>query len=86
MSRGIKRKLSKVSMRLMKEISDMSNGGKYAAGLASEGYLGGYWAAISDVMLALEGVQPNRRFWDDDMWDDKAVANALRPTPSASGK
>lgn len=54
-----------VRQNLSKEISDLAYGGKYAAGLASEGYSGGYRDALDDVMLLLNGVTPNRRhYWD----------------------
>jgi len=62
--------LQKVQAEVDKEISScaqgVSGGGIYARGLASEGYAGGYKDAISDVMLALNGVWPNSRyhFWD----------------------
>jgi hypothetical protein len=40
--------------------------GKYAAGLSSEGYAGGYRDALDDVMLALSGIRPKRRnYWQD---------------------
>jgi hypothetical protein len=71
MAKGIKRKLYKVYDNVSKEIADFSRNkdgqdGFYARGLASEGYNGGYRDAISDVLLALNGVNPNRRFW----WED----------------
>ena len=36
--------------------------GIYAAGLASEGYDGGYRDAMSDALLILAGVEPQSRF------------------------
>lgn len=39
---------------------------KYASGMASEGYNGGYRDALDDVQLLLGGVTPNRRGW----WDE----------------
>lgn len=39
----------------------------YATGLASEGYVGGYRDALSDVILAMNGVRPDRRGW----WENK---------------
>lgn len=40
-----------------------SRGGIYAGGLAGEGYNGGYRDALSDVILALNGVTPDRNGW-----------------------
>ena len=52
--------------RVRKEISDLALGGKYAAGLASESYSGGYRDALYDVQLVMNGVKPKRRdYWDD---------------------
>lgn len=37
----------------------------FGAGLASEGYAGGYRDALSDVSLLLDGLIPTRRnYWD----------------------
>jgi len=42
-----------------REISDnAAHGGRFAAGLAGEGYAGGYLAALSDVQLLLNGAPP----------------------------
>lgn len=49
------------------DINKLSVGGKNASGQASEGYVGGYYDALCDVLLALYGVQPNRRGW----WGEK---------------
>ena len=40
-----------------------SKGPNFAAGLASEGYVGGYRDALSDVILAMNGITPNTRGW-----------------------
>lgn len=38
--------------------------GKFGAGLASEGYAGGYRDALDDVLLVLNRVMPRRRgYW-----------------------
>lgn len=37
------------------------DGSKYARGLSSEGYMGGYAAALNDVLLLLDGVEPDTR-------------------------
>ena len=44
----------------------------YSCGLASEGYEGGYSDALSDVLLALNGVPPCRRpgYWADTIWPE----------------
>ncbi len=67
MAKGIKRALTRAQEKVRKEIEINSmGGGKYARGLASEGYAGGYAQALSDVMLMLNGVKPSTRgYWDD---------------------
>ncbi len=67
MAHGIKRALTKAQKKVRKEIEDNAAGGsKYARGLANEGFAGGYAQALSDVMLALNGVTPQTRgYWDD---------------------
>lgn len=47
-----------------------SVGHRYAGGLASEGYAGGYAAALRDVLLVLNGLKPSSSwgFWND--WTD----------------
>lgn len=69
-AKGIKRNLSEVLANIDIELSGLSRAGEpssrenlYARGLASEGYAGGYRDAISDVLLALNGVSPSRRGW-----------------------
>lgn len=49
----------------VREISEFSaSGGKYAHGLASEGYAAGYRDAMSDALLLLESdTMPNTRFF-----------------------
>lgn len=66
MAHGIKRKLAKAQAKVRKEIEDnAAYGGKFARGLANEGYAGGYAQALSDVQLALNGVEPSTRgYWD----------------------
>ena len=55
--------------KVNEEISGFTwRGGIYAKGLASEGYNGGYRDALNDVLLALNGVKPNRQnWWDKDV-------------------
>lgn len=67
MAKGIKRALQRARRKVQKEIEgNAAGGGKYARGLANEGYAGGYEQALSDVMLALDGIGPSTRgYWDD---------------------
>jgi len=43
-----------------------SRGGKFAGGLAAEGYNGGYRDALQDVLLVMNDVSPciKPRFWE----------------------
>lgn len=66
MSKGIKRLVRRALTGVNREIAGISRGGFYAAGLSSEGYAGGYAQALSDVLLALNGVTPNGRY--DHLW------------------
>jgi hypothetical protein len=59
MKKQIRAVLKKVSL----EIAANSHGGKYSAGLASEGYTGGYRDALNDVLLLMNRVKPSRRNW-----------------------
>ncbi len=64
MAVGIKRQLNIARKNVEKEISDYHDSANvYGRGLASEGYNGGYLDALSDVELALNGVEPSRRGW-----------------------
>lgn len=49
-----------------REMKGLNDGSIYSAGLASEGYVGGYSAALSDVLLILDGAEPRvrPRFWE----------------------
>ena len=49
-----------------KIIASFAARGRIAAGMASEGYNGGYRDALNDVLLVLSGVRPNRNGW----WDE----------------
>lgn len=51
--------------KVCEEISALAAGGsRYAGGLAGEGYAGGYRDALSDVLLVLNSVRPDRRnYW-----------------------
>ena len=63
MTKGIKRKLAIARGNVQREITGYaSQGGRYAC-LAGEGYMGGYRDALDDVVLALNGVIPDRHCW-----------------------
>ena len=73
MAKGIKRRLLRTIKRVRAHISvstDQSN--KFSRGLSGEGYAGGYIAALNDVLLVLNGVEPQDHwgFWRED--DDHA--------------
>lgn len=73
MPKGIKRKLNKVLDKVNKQIaSSINRDNIYSRGLASEGYNGGYRDALSDVLLALNGAQPNRQRWWDESDDNES--------------
>lgn len=64
MSRGIVRQLKLVAKEIDRQIANATDqSDKFSRGLAQEGYAGGYADAIQDVMLALNGVTPDRRYW-----------------------
>ena len=48
-----------------KQIEGARSGGKYASGLSSEGYTGGYMDALDDVALLISCGQPQDRrgYW-----------------------
>ena len=61
----VKRAIKAALKRVNAEITGLSRGESiYAAGLASEGYSGGYRDALNDITLLLNGVLPERRdYW-----------------------
>ncbi|MDZ4344783.1 MAG: hypothetical protein U1E51_20360, partial [Candidatus Binatia bacterium] len=60
----IKRQIDAALERVNAEISANARQGHIAAGLASEGYAGGYRDALYDVLLVLNGGKPKRRdYW-----------------------
>ncbi len=69
MDKGIKRRIRKACRKIEVDIKGCGDRGFYAAGLAREGYNGGYWDALQDVLLLLNGIEPGKRgrFW----WEDK---------------
>lgn len=71
MARGIERRLRVAYKRVSEEIRGNSKGGKYAAGLATEGWAGGYRQALDDVSAMLRGVPPGdpRFYWEQEMRD-----------------
>jgi len=63
----LRKQIRGAEAKAQQEINDNASGGRIAAGLASEGYAGGYRDALSDVLLLLNGVKPNRRhYWYDE--------------------
>lgn len=58
--------VDEASKKVQAEITgqtDRSN--KYSAGLAYEGWQGGYLAALRDVLLVMNGVTPStRNYWE----------------------
>lgn len=65
MKLGPKRRIRLAAMRLRDEIRILASTSPTAAGLAPEGYSGGYRDALDDVALLLNGVVPCRRhYWD----------------------
>jgi hypothetical protein len=72
MARGIVRKVQAAQQRVERSITDHRNsaatdaGRFFARGLPREGYAGGYSQALSDVLLALNGVEPATAYWHDD--------------------
>lgn len=72
MAKGIKRKIAIARKNVEKEIRVSAGYGEdisprqrfFARGLSGEGYFAGYRDALDDVILALNGVTPNRKgFW-----------------------
>jgi hypothetical protein len=63
MAKGIMRILKEVSRQVEADISAYAQQGRIAGALSREGYNGGYLDALYDVMLALNGVNPNRNHW-----------------------
>ena len=64
MLRGIRKQIKVALSNVNGEIAAISRRGFYAAGLASEGYAGGYRQALYDVTSALDGVPSyHSRYW-----------------------
>jgi len=60
-----KKVLQRVIEETRKEIAGNAANGRIAGALSGEGYAGGYYDAINDVILFLNGNIPNRRgYWD----------------------
>jgi len=82
--RGIVRKLTAVLVEVNAEMAGLARAGEpctrenlFARGLASEGYVGGYRDAISDVLQALNDVMPSRRGWWEKAYG-KLLAKAIK--------
>ena len=66
--RHVLKRIAVARDRVRAEIANnAAHGGKFAAGLASEGYAGGYLAALDDVEAALRHGHPtdHRGYWRD---------------------
>ncbi|ABS14237.1 hypothetical protein I6H96_02560 [Brucella anthropi] len=63
--RVVFKRIAAVREILKNEISANARGGKYASGLASEGFAGGYLMALDDVEAALTHGLPSdhRGYW-----------------------
>lgn len=75
MAKGIKNRLRAAMDAGYRRMAE-HDGSKYARGLASEGYTGGYLAALRDVSLLLNGVEPS---------DDRSLLKQTRPRSSDRG-
>jgi hypothetical protein len=67
MAKGIKKQLVHAIKSVGRDIKGHSDrGGLYAAGLACEGYAGGYRDALTDVLKILDGLTPSCRptYWE----------------------
>ena len=68
MAKGIIRKIKKATKQIDREITNSVKGSldpKLTGALAREGYVGGYWDALQDVLLLLNGCDPCRKpnYW-----------------------
>lgn len=66
--RHVLKRIDAARKRVQAEISgNASDGGKFARGLANEGFAGGYLAALDDVEAALRHGYPSARpnYWSD---------------------
>lgn len=63
--RHVLKRIEAARKKVIAEIAANAQGGKYAAGLSTEGFAGGYLAALNDVEAALRHGYPNdtRRYW-----------------------
>jgi len=62
-AKGIKRQLIKVSAKIRKELSAQAKSSYLKGALTYEGHDSGYLTALDDVLLALNGVKPDRNGW-----------------------
>lgn len=63
-SKELKRRILLAQTGVLHDIADHAKQGHVAAGLANEGFNGGYLAALDDVLLLLtSNVTPNRFWW-----------------------
>lgn len=63
--RAVLKRIAAARERVSNEITVNAKGGKYGAGLANEGFAGGYLAALDDVEAALLHGYPTdpRGYW-----------------------
>jgi hypothetical protein len=66
MPHGIKRKMAIARASVRKEISRQAGHSRLASAMATEGFNGGYLKALDDVLLALNGNEPQTNGW----WND----------------
>lgn len=68
--RELARRLRAARARVGNEISANSRHGDsmFASGLSTEGYAGGFQQCLDDILLLIEGVEPNdhRGYWRHD--------------------
>lgn len=66
--RHVLKRIEIARRRVMAEIASHAKSGKYGAGLANEGFAGGYLEALNDVEAALRHGYPTdaRRYWRED--------------------
>ena len=63
----LNRRIKAAQEKIAAEIKAFAGHGKFAAGLASEGFAGGYSQALSDIQLLINGVEPGdtRGYWNE---------------------
>jgi len=68
----LRTQLDEITVAVTQKVRQLNTGGKFARGLASEGYMGGYLQALYDVALAANDVEPDRwRQWRTERKDEE---------------